>query len=84
MRYESLGNEEEALYSYTEAMRVWHPTAVALFRRGCLYYRRKEWAKACADLKQALAFPSEEGLSPGDRKQAERYVAELEEILAGQ
>jgi tetratricopeptide (TPR) repeat protein len=82
-RYEALGNEEEAIYNYTEAIGVWRVTAPVLFRRGRLYYRRKEWAKARIDLEKALEFLDEEGLPPAMREEAGHYLVALEESLDG-
>jgi tetratricopeptide (TPR) repeat protein len=78
VRYEDLGNDVRAIKYYTKAMEAWRPTAVILFWRGRLYYRREQWEQARIDFARALGFPSSEGLASPERELAENYLAEVE------
>lgn len=77
MRYEDIGEIQPAINFYSKALNAWKPSAMVYFWRGRLYYQLGQWDQARRDFKQALAFPSDEGLYSPEYEEAEQYLIEL-------
>lgn len=77
MRYEDLGNTDQAIAHYSQALAAWEPFALLYFWRGQLYYRRQQWPEAKDDLEKAVAGD----LSSPEDEQAREYLADIDKHL---
>ncbi|MCL4872139.1 MAG: tetratricopeptide repeat protein [Anaerolineae bacterium] len=79
MRYEDLGETEQAIEHYTRSLTAWKPFGFGYFWRGRLYYARGQWEQARSDIERALNFASESMLPSPEREEAEEYLVKLNE-----
>ncbi len=77
MRYEDLGDADQAIAHYSQALAAWEPFALLYFWRGQLYYQRGQWPEAKDDLEKAVAGD----LSSPEDEQAREYLADIDKRL---
>ncbi len=77
MRYEDLGDIDQAIENYGRVLDAYDPFGMVYFWRGRLYFQQQKWKEARSDFEKALAFPLEDGLSSPEREEAEHYLEKL-------
>ncbi len=77
MRYEDLGDIDQAIENYSNALTAYEPFGMVHFWRGRLYFQQQKWKEARADFEKALVFPIEDGLPSPEKEEAEHYLEKL-------